>query len=396
VRAAFLIAAKDLKQRLRDRSVFLWGLVAPLGLAAIFSLLFSGITDSADLDVSYGVADLDGGTTARAFVDGVLGSLEDDGLFDISEVGTAAEAEQLAADGAVDASFVIPAGFSEAVETGAATSIEVIGNIDTPTMAGVGRSIAGQFAGEINSIGGSIFTLFAVQGSAPAAGEVDALIPSAQAIPSPVVLGEAGEAASKQLSSETFYSAAMSILFLFLTVQFGILGLLEERQNGTMGRLLGAPIPRWSIVGGKAITSFAIGLGSMVVLWVGTTLLLGAEWGASVAVGILIVTAVFSALGIMFVLAAFARTPEQAANLQSIVAFVLAMLGGSFFPIAQQGGWLENLSLMTPHAWFLRGLGELAGGGTITDVVPAILAIGAFGVVTMTAGVFGARRMLRT
>ncbi len=396
MRAALLIAAKDLKQRLRDRSVFLWGLVAPLGLAAIFSGLFSGITDAADFDVAYAVADLDGGSSSREFVDGVLGSLENEGLFDITEVGTAAEAEQLAADGEVDASFIVPAGFSAAIGEGSATAIEVVGNIDSPTMSGVARSIAGQTAGEINSIGGSIGTLLVIRGAGPEAGELDGLIAAAQAVATPIVLGEADEAASKQLSAKTFYSAGMSILFLFLTVQFGILGLLEERQNGTMGRLLGAPIPRWSIVGGKAITSFTIGLASMVVLVVGTTLLLGAEWGNSIAVGVLVVTAVFSALGIMFVLAAFAKTPEQAANLQSIVAFVLAMLGGTFFPVAQAGGWLENLSLMTPHAWFLRGLGELAGGGSVTDVGPAIIAIGAFGVVTITLGVFGARRMLRT
>ena len=46
-----------------------------------------------------------------------------------------------------------------------------------------------------------------------------------------------------------------------------------------------------------------------------------------------------------------------------MVALVLGMLGGSFFPVAQAGGLLATLSLLTPQAWFLRGLGDLAGGG---------------------------------
>lgn len=393
--AALRIARKDLIQRFRDRSVFLWGIVAPLGLAAIFSLLFGGVADPAEIDVAYAVADLDGGSTARAFADGVLGSIEEQGLFEITEVASADEAEQLAADGTVDASFVIPQGFSAAVESGAEVAVEVIGNIDSPTMSQVARAIAGQFAGEINSVGTSISTLFAVRGEAPDAGTAGELIDDVAAIPTPIVLGDPDQAASKQLSSETFYSAGMAVLFLFLTVQFGILGLLEERNNGTMARLLAAPIPRSSIIGGKAITSFVIGVASMTVLVAGTTLLLGADWGNSIGVAVLVLAAVFSALGIMFVLAAFAKTAEQAGNLQSIVAFLLAMLGGTFFPVAQAGGWLENVSLLTPHAWFLRGLGELSAGGALSDALPAAGAISLFGVVALAIGMFGARRVVR-
>ena len=42
MRVAFLIAAKDLRQRLRDRSALLTAIVAPLGLAVIFSQLLAG------------------------------------------------------------------------------------------------------------------------------------------------------------------------------------------------------------------------------------------------------------------------------------------------------------------------------------------------------------------
>jgi ABC-2 type transport system permease protein len=174
----------------------------------------------------------------------------------------------------------------------------------------------------------------------------------------------------------------MAILFVFLTVQFGVLGLLEEKENGTMGRLLAAPISRRAVVAGKALTSFILGVVSMAVLVAGTTLLLGASWGNSWGVAILVLAAVIAAMGIMFVVAAFARTAEQAGNLQAIIGFVLAMLGGSFFPISQVGGFIAKLSLITPHAWFLRGLGDLAASGGVGTVFPAALYIALFGLVT--------------
>jgi ABC-2 type transport system permease protein len=378
--AALRIAQKDIRQRLRDRSAYIWGIIAPLGLAAIFSFLFSGVSDNA-LDVSFAVADGDGGQAARAFVDQVLVPLGEQGVFAVEEVDSASIARQMAADGDVDAAFVIPAGFSAAAEGGGRSAVEVVANVNSPIAGQVARSVAGQFVGEISGVGVSLGTYFAVLRRAPQAGEAEALVPDAMAVADPLVLVEE-EKNSKELSSDTYYSAAMGILFLFLTVQFGILGLLEERQNGTMGRLLAAPISRRSIVVGKALTSFVLGVVSMAVLVVGTTLLLGASWGNSWGVAIMVLAAVIAALGVMFVVAAFSHTAEQAGNLQSIIAFVLAMLGGSFFPVSQLGGLIGKLSLITPHAWFLRGLGDLAGGGGAGAVFPAALYVALFGLVT--------------
>jgi ABC-2 type transport system permease protein len=376
--AALHIALKDIRQRLRDRSFYLWGIAAPLGLAAIFSLLFGGIA-SGTMSFSFAIADGDGQPRAREFVQQVL-ALAGEGLA-VEEVASAAEAGALVEDGEKDAAFVIPAGFSSAVESPFGEPvIEVLANVDSPIAGQVARSIAGRFAAQLEAVRVSLGTYYALGGPQPAPGEEGALAQEALGL-QPVELAET-PLASKDLSTKTFFAAGMAILFIFLTVQFGVLGLLEERQNGTMGRLLAAPISRRSIVVGKALTSFILGVVSMAVLVVGSTLLLGAEWGNSWGVAILVLAAVIAAMGVMFVVAAFARTPEQAGNLQSIIAFVLAMLGGCFFPIAQAGGLLETLSLATPHAWFLRALGDLAAGGGVGAVFPAALYIAAFGVVT--------------
>ena len=391
--AAFLIALKDIRQRLRDRSAYLWGVVAPLGLAAIFSLLLGNIAGPGNLHISFAVADEDGGPAAQAFVDRVLVPLSRQGVFELKQVGNADTARSLVSDGKVDAAFVIPVGLSSAVESNAAASIQVVANVDSPIGGEVARSIAGQYAGRINAVRVALNTYFTIVKRAPNPGEVAGLQQAVLGAPSPLGVGEI-PAASKELSSKTFYSAGMAILFLFLTVQFGVLGLLEEKQNGTMSRLLAAPLRRRSIIVGKALTSLILGLVSMTVLVVGTTLLLGARWGNSLGVAVLVVAGVVAAVGIMFVVAAFARTPEQAGNLQSIVAFVLALLGGVFVPIAQAGGILARLSLVTPHAWFLRGLGDLAAGGGVGAVFPAALYVALFGLITGTLAQFRIGRVL--
>ena len=133
----------------------------------------------------------------------------------------------------------------------------------------------------------------------------------------------------------------------------------------------------------------------MIVLAVGTTLLIGAEWGNPVGVLILMIAGVMSALGIMAVVAVISKTPEQAANWQAIVAVALGLLGGTFFPLSQGPQVLVLFSKLTPHAWFLQGLGDLSAGDSLDVVIIPTLAMLTFFVVALAmAFLFGRKRVL--
>ena len=202
-------------------------------------------------------------------------------------------------------------------------------------------------------------------------------------------------ATTKELDATTYYAAGMAVFFLFFTVQFGVASLLDERKDGTLSRLVAAPIGRGAILGGKLLTSFVIGALSMTTLIVATSVLLGADWGAPVGVALLVISGVLAAVGIMSIVATLAKTSEQAGNWQSIIAVVLGMLGGAFFPISQAPGILSKLSLLTPQAWFLRGLSDLAGDTGWTVVLPAVLAMLAFAAVTSAIASVRLDRMTR-
>jgi ABC-2 type transport system permease protein len=175
----------------------------------------------------------------------------------------------------------------------------------------------------------------------------------------------------------------MAVFFLFFTAQYGAVSLLAERKEGTLARLLAAPVSRGAIVAAKSIYAFVLGAGSMAILVVATTLLMGASWGNWLGVALLILAGVFAAMGIQSVVTTLAKTDEQAAGFGSIVGVTLGLLGGTFFPLSQAPSVVQGLSFLTPHAWLMRGFGELSGGaGTIGDIVPVIGALAAIGAVT--------------
>ena len=377
MRAAWLICAKDLKARLRDRSAILIGVVVPLGLAFIFNSIFSGISGASVINL--GVVNADHGGVSQQFTSQVLPAVGRSGVIAIHSEATVAKARALAAKGKLAAVIVIPADFSARVQANQPASMQVIGNVDAPISTEVARSITESFAADLNRIRLSVATVAA--GTTPLSpAQVQALAARAAAAAAPVAVHDVS-AQTKELDQKSFFAAGMAVFFLFFTVQFGVTSLLEERNDGTLARLLAAPISWASILGGKLLTSFLLGVISMTVLAVATTLLFGASWGNPLGVAVLVVAAILAATGIMALIATLARNAEQAANWQSVVAVILGLVGGTFFPVSQAPGVLSRLTFVAPQAWFLRGLGDLRGGSISVVWVPA-LAMLIFAVVT--------------
>jgi ABC-2 type transport system permease protein len=373
MRAALHIAAKDLRLRLRDRSALILGILAPFAVAFLLRLVIGGADD---FSAAYAVVDLDGGPVAAGFVEVVEG-LEDEAGFEVRSDLSEDEARDAVTDGDVAAVFIVPDGFSDAVGSAAPAEITVIGNVDAQLGTQIATAVTEGFAADLNAVRLAIAT------AAPAGADPEAatrLVEAARSTPHPIVVGEI-DAANRQLDTTTYLIAGMSVFFLFFLVQFGVSGLLEEEAQGTMARLLAAPVARWSIPVAKMLTSVALGFIAMTVLVVASTFLMGADWGNPIGVALLVAGAVLAGAGIMAAVAGVAKTPEQAGHVQAIIAVLLGLLGGAFFRVAQGNSVLTNLSVLTPHHWFLQGLGDLAGGGGAGVVLPSLAALLVFAAV---------------
>jgi ABC-2 type transport system permease protein len=158
--------------------------------------------------------------------------------------------------------------------------------------------------------------------------------------------------------------------------------------------MLASPIAARSVLLGKVLVSITLAVVSMSVIVVGTTALLGARWGDPLAVAALIVATALAASGIALLVVGFARNEDQAGGLIAIVAMTLAILGGAFFPMSQAPEGMARLSLLTPQAWFLRGINDLAGGDGIGVVLQPVIVLVSIGLVTGALGLARARRVV--
>jgi ABC-2 type transport system permease protein len=386
MRAAILIAAKDLRQRLRDRTVLVVALLLPFITAGILGATLPNVTNTSHSVFKVGVVNDDHGPTALYFNEEVLEPLQRRHLIQLHPVSLTA-ARRLVHNNKLTAAVVMPKNFSKAGESEAPTHFEIIGEGQAFKQVGtyVVDSIALLFANQLDGVRLAV-TSARHKHSAPS--EVVDLSEHTNEIPKQLKFHEAS-LPSKELNIKTRESAGLTIFFLFLTAQLGFASIIDERNHGTLARLLAASVSRPSIVLGKLLTSMALGLLSTIALAIATTLLLGAHWGHIPGVALLILVCVLAATMMTACVATFAQTSEQAVQWQVISAALLGTLGGAVFPVAQAGGLLASLSLLTPHAQFLRGLGLLSHDEGLGSILPMIEAILAF------AAIFGGIALLR-
>ena len=363
MRSLLAITRKDLRQRLRDRSVIITGLLAPLVLALIFNFVFgSAFEGDSDFEPSYGVVASEDGETARVLAQ-IAGSIGSE-----PQTFTSVEQAEEAVDaGDLDAVFVIPAGFDQSIQSGGGGELEVIGNVDSPTATQIAAAIASGYGLGLERV------QLSIAAGVAGGGDPATLVPAAldDQDRDTVSIGTI-EAAIRQLDGTTYAIAGMAVFFLMFTAQFGFRSLLDERRDGTLARILATPTSPRSVLGAKTLVSFLLGLMSLTVLLIAGSVLMGAKWGDPLAVAVLVVAAVAAAVSISAVVSGFAKTPESAENQHAVVSVVLGMLGGTFFPIGQEGGVLSTLTEFTPHHWFLRGLANIAGGGGLAEALPAV------------------------
>lgn len=385
MRTALLIARKDLRQRMRDRSAIVLGLVAPLLIAALMSFAFKG---TETFHYHLGVVNEDHGAIATELVH-ALSSKPSRSILTVEILSSPAAARADVHGGHVAAALVIPAGFSASVAQQHPESLSIVTSVNSQVAGNVTRSIAASFVAQINADRLSVMT--ALAGGAPAS-TLNALSAKAATLRIPLQSVQRPIGAD-QLSAISYYSPAMAIFFLLFTISFTSRSFFVDRAEGMIERMRAAPVRPAEILAGKALSVLVYGTLSLATVGVITSAAFGANWGSPFAAVLLGFAMVISVVCLTALVIGVARTQRQAEGLSSILVFGLALLGGNFIVISSSPPLMRALALFTPNGEAMRGFTDLStiGGGVGTVAMPIAVILG-FSALTGGAAMALARR----
>jgi ABC-2 type transport system permease protein len=162
----------------------------------------------------------------------------------------------------------------------------------------------------------------------------------------------------------------MFAFFLVLTVGWLF---VAERRQGTMVRLMAAPLTRAEILIGKLLPCLAVSLFQGFFILLAGRLVFAMEWGPAPGWLVpLVVATSLAAMGLALFVAALARTETQVAIYGTLLVLVLAGLsGGLMGDRSLMPETMQKVSLVTPHAWALDAYRQL-----LTSAEPNMLLVG--------------------
>ncbi len=374
-RDVWLIAALGLRRSIRDRSILIQAVVAPIVIALVVGAAFgTGFT----LNVTIGIVDRDGSGLSGQIAQGLTGA-GGDGIAFSSLDG---DVDQALDSGAYDAVVVLPAGLSEDVLSGDPAQLDVVGRATDPLAQSVAESVATGVAADLQTA-----RVTAVAATAMGL-DAGAAIQKAVSAPVPIVV-EQGEV-SGTFSVMAYFAPGIAMLFLFFIIGNGARSIIVERDEGTLPRILAGPVAPAAVLLGKTVGVMIVGVVSMTAVWLITWIGFGAYWGDPVGVFLVIVAAVTAIAGISLLITGLARTENQADALTTILALLFAIAGGTFFYGAS--GTLSDLRLFTPNGQALSALVDLAAAqAEVVEVLPQVLLLVGVGVGCAVIGLVALR-----
>ncbi len=180
-----------------------------------------------------------------------------------------------------------------------------------------------------------------------------------------------------------------SMTFVLLSMIFGVaFGLRDEEAWGTSARLSIAPVGQATVLGGKLLARQVVGTVQLLIL------LLFGHFVYGLALGPSPLTLVLAAMCIVFamacfsvIIAAMARTREQIIPVGISAVFVLAALGGCWWPFFEQPPWMQTVAQGIVTTWSMFTIHDvMLRNRTLLEIAPKLLFLVAYGLASFAIG----------
>lgn len=409
MRRALDIALKDLRVWMRDPSAMGILLGMPALLIVILGAALGGIMSGGGAQIRVAIVNLDSRPyavvkdQAAELEASLTGAKRIKALFAMERTRDLKSVEKRVANGDLAAALVIPKGFSNTLGQGR-VKLDVLVDPGSQVSAGIWESIVRSVAVRYSTVVVVVrTTMEAVQRTnSPALaqpGGANAIVGyaisegSRDDVFDAVKVTDTVASGSDKVGALDYYSLSMTAMFLMFGAMFGAFSTIAERAQQTMARMLASPTARESIVGGKMMGIFVLGMAQFAVLYLFTRFMLHVWWGESFAATLLVAVAEVAAVtGLATLITALAKTQRAVGGIAPLFIQIQAAIGGAFFSIEILPEWIQPIKYLSLVGWSMEGWRAVqVQGAGVAGVMTPVLALFGFAIAFYSFGVWRMR-----
>jgi ABC-2 type transport system permease protein len=367
MKAILSILWKEFIQLRRDPRLFPVIFISP-----ILQLLLLGYAANLDVkNIPSVICDLDRSAAGREFLDGFLNS----GYFTAAGwVERLDQIDHFLDDGDASLALVIPRGFGDKVAAGRQAPVMIIADGSESQSATVGVNYANMIAMRYaQKIIFEVFERAAGAGVRPV-----------------IVNPELRVWYNPELKSRNFMvPGVLGLILMIMTMSLASLGIVRERETGTMEQLIVTPIRPYQLIVGKLLPFVLIGLVDTVFVIAVARLWFAIPFRGSVPLlfaGCLIF--MLNTLGIGLFISTISRTQQQAMLTSLFFVMPQIVLSGFVFPIENMPRVFQIATRIIPIRYFfviIRGI-MLKGAG-LADLWEQAAALVVLGTVILSLSI---------
>lgn len=197
-------------------------------------------------------------------------------------------------------------------------------------------------------------------------------------------------------TSDVMVPGLAGLILLFVGTVITSLGVVRERQAGTLEQLAVMPLRPTDVFLGKIAPYFAVGALDMTVVVAAGVVLFGVPFAGSVAVFALgALLFLFVALGVGVLISSVSQNQGQAIQLALMMLLPQVMLSGLIFPLSSMGAGVRWIGYILPLTYFIEiARGVMLRGAPIGALWLSFVYLAAIGAVVLGLATVRFRRML--
>jgi len=192
-------------------------------------------------------------------------------------------------------------------------------------------------------------------------------------------------------------SGTMVMMLLFSMAGMGN-SILQEKEKGTLKRLLFSPITPTAFLFGKMFSALILALIQIIVLLLFSYFVFGLNlFHNPLGLILMIIGTAFACTGFGTFIASLGNSQKQVESISIIVIVIMSAIGGSMIPLFLMPDFLQKTAMISINYWSIQGFYDVFGrDAALNSFFIKPLVLFAFGFISsFLAGILFKKRILK-